>query len=351
MRIAIDIGYGYTKVVAEDGQRAVFPSVVAPVPPGTGALAEAFAGSATRDYCVTTWPRGRRDEARELLVGEAALASRGAMRAWEAEAADNPNLHVLAAVALALAGDDGPAEVAAGLPLGVYAAQRDSLKEALAGLDAVVMFDGDPDETRRAAVGSVFVFPQAAGAYYAACLTREGQVRDPALVRMPVGVIDVGYRTTDYLVMQRGPGGLAPRDDLSGSLEAGINHAVQDVRAAAEAAAGHPVDVVQVERALAWGDGRLYARGREIDLRRPHAEALKLLAERIASKVKLAWGDDADHLGAVLIAGGGGEALFPHLAAMLPAARLVPDALWANAEGYLAAQAAQALTVRAAANA
>lgn len=337
MRIAVDVGFGYVKCVGEDGRRAVFPSVVAPAPAAAGVLAQAMGKRAEVGYRLQAWPQGRPDQAREYLVGEAALAARGGSRAWEREAADNQHLHVLVAAACALVSHGGGVELAAGLPLGHYAGQRESLGAALGGMDVVVVVnEGAPVRVR---VDDVFVFPQGAGCYSAACLHPDGTVRDRVLIRQPVGVIDVGYRTTDYLVMQMGPGGLTPRDDLAGSLDLGMNQALQETAADLEARAGQPVDVVQVERALSWADGRLYVRGREYDAGTLHEEALRRLAERVAGRIKLAWGDEAEHLAAVLVAGGGGEALYPYLAAHFPAARLAEDAIYANAQGYLAAQA------------
>lgn len=339
MRIAVDVGYGYTKCVSEDGRRAVFPSVVAPAPAAAGVLAQVMGKRAEAGHRLQVWPQGRPDLVQAHLVGEAALAARGASRAWEREAADNQHLHVLVAAACALVGDGGRVELAAGLPLGHYAAQRESLAAVLGGMDLVVVVnEGVPVRVR---VDDVFVFPQGAGCYSAACLHPDGTVRDRVLIRQPVGVVDVGYRTTDYLVMQMGPGGLVPRDDLSGSLDLGMNQALQETAADLEARAGTPVDVLQVERALAWAQGKLYVRGREYDAAALYEEALRRLAERVAGRIKLAWGDEAEHLAAVLVAGGGGAALYPYLAAHFPAARLVPDALYANAEGYLAAQALQ----------
>lgn len=336
MRIAVDIGYGYVKALSETGKRAVFPSVVAPSPAG-GVLAGALGNGKGLDYRVGVRPFGRLGAEETMLIGEAALAARGAVRTWEMEATNNAYLPLLIAAGLGLVGDGEPVRLALGLPLAAYAAQRDGLRGVAEGLDLSVSLNGAP--AMRARVNDVFIFPQAAGAYYSACLNVHGGLRDASLARQPVGVVDVGYRTTDYLVMARGPGGLLPREDLAGSLDMGINTAHQAVRAEAEALARRPVDLVQVERALAWAEGSLYVQGREVSLRKALDAALAELAEQVVAKIKLAWGEEMDHLAAVLVAGGGGQALFPYLRDTFPAARLVPDPLWANAEGYLAAQA------------
>ena len=79
--------------------------------------------------------------------------------------------------------------------------------------------------------------------------------------------------------------------------------------------------------------GHLTVRGQSLDLRPAYRETLQSLAGRVATELQRAWGDHLDYLAALLVAGGGGAEIAPHLG--LPGVRVVGDAMYANAAGFL----------------
>ncbi|MGE5590177.1 MAG: hypothetical protein ACM3ZA_06115, partial [Bacillota bacterium] len=184
------------------------------------------------------------------------------------------------------------------------------------------------EEARYVQIGQVRVLPQGLGAYAAYAVSTPS---DLAAGR-PVGVVDVGYRTTDYLLLQPGTRGAVPDEARSGSIDAGIGQAYESVRAALQRETGLMIPAGVVEQALA-GNGSLPIRGQEYPLHALFSEAARGVAGRITAELRRAWADRLDFLRAILLAGGGGAALAPYLA--LPAGRVVPDAVFANAQGFL----------------
>jgi plasmid segregation protein ParM len=249
-------------------------------------------------------------EIEEYVLGEV-----DGRHTWGA-AAERPDylIHVLTALAV-LGGD----EVAVGLPLGQWmrADERRAIRSAIAGIEAEVRLDG---VVQRVRIGAVRVLPQGVGA------AAWAMHADPALEGRPLGIIDVGYRTTDYLMLRRGDRGLVPVEDACGTTDLGVGQVYAQVRD------GLPVQVPEgaVESALRHYEGRMWVRGQAVDLAPAVAKAAAALAGAVRAVVLRAWGDRADALGGILLAGGGGAVLSPHLGWPV-----VPDPEYANALGYL----------------
>lgn len=102
-------------------------------------------------------------------------------------------------------------------------------------------------------------------AYSAALLGSEGG----RLAGRLADVVDVGYRTTDYLLLVPGEGGAAlPDEARSGSVDAGRSQVVDAVRADVAAQGGVPCTPPEglVEATVSAGE-HLTVRGRAVDLR------------------------------------------------------------------------------------
>ncbi|RDV81789.1 ParM/StbA family protein [Ammonifex thiophilus] len=326
MKVAVDIGYGFTKAVSSSGGKVCFPSAVAPVPLDllAGALGRQGPGHRLRVRYLS-------GKVGERVVGEAALRGTAAVTTLNREKPED--LHdwcLLAAVYLAGGGGAGqfpePVDLAVGLPLAYYRSQRDALRERLLRLRAWVSVDGG--EERCVSFSRVLVLPQGAGAVAAF-----PDLLPPSGL---VGVVDVGEYTTDYLVLEaRGRGEFVPLLRACGSAEVGA-HLVREAVAAAyleKTGATLPRNLV----AAAVREGRAPFRGKEVDLSAEVELALRDAARAVAQAVLSAWKELADALSATVLAGGGslllGRSLFPSF----PGARLLPDPVFANALGFLRA--------------
>ncbi len=327
MFAAIDVGYGFTKALASPGGgRSIFPSAIAPAR-GSGDLAAALGGG-TVQHRMSVAIQGV--ELQEFLVGSAALAA-GATRSWSADGDGRQDYAVLVLAALAAVGASGLVDIALGLPLSVYLNkdERRRLRDHIWGLRAAVSWDGRASTTVEAA--SVKVLPQAVGAYYSALLGSDGA----RLAGQMVGVVDIGYHTSDFLLLVPGGDGVSVPDEArSGSLDAGMSQPIDAVRQYVSSKTGTPFAAPEgmIEAALRNG-GHLTVRGREIDVRSAYDEALRTLADRITSEIQRSWGQRIDFLSATLLAGGGGQEVAPYL--HLPAITVVEDPIYANAAGFL----------------
>lgn len=321
----VDVGYGFTKAVA-GAERAVFPSVTLPAP-DDGSLQEVLGGK-TLPHRVTIM-RSATGRMESWLVGDAALRS-GGHRSWGEDGREGYDVLTLAA--LGVLGASGPLAVAVGLPISVYRRKdyRSSLRRSLEGVAAWVSVDGR--EATLVDIESASVYPQGMGALVHLSATDEGVT----LRGKTLGVVDVGYKTTDYLLVSPGDDGSPVVDSArSGSLNLGMSQAVDATRQHLVSALGAvnvpPEDVVA--RALR-GDGSVTYRGRAIPVREAYDGACRRLAEDVASSLERLWGEQFDFLDATLLAGGGGADVAPYMAAK--GLRLMREPVFANALGFLA---------------
>lgn len=336
MRAAVDVGFGYVKGLADHGGRFRCPAVLAP--------------DEGDDALDTLWGEGvgpervrvdRDGQSATWLVGSSALSAPGATRPWAADATHRVGYDVLVATALAAMAPSGAEAVSVdlvlGVPLGLFGAQQEALSAAFHGRRWTVTRGRHRPIALH--VQTMLVAPQAAGAYYAEALTPAGAVRDARLLRQAAGVVDVGFRTTDYFLMAWDDNHLHPVRGLSGSLDSGYVDVLEAVRRRAGQVTGQMVDPMQVEAALRQGPGCLYAADRTVDLRSWAQEAGRAAGQRVADQIRLVWGQHLLTMGTVLLAGGGATALKEPLLALHPGARLVEDPMFANARGFLGLQA------------
>lgn len=206
--------------------------------------------------------------------------------------------------------------LAVGLPLAWYARERGPLAAALRGRPFRVArgaeaVTGWPDR--------VMVVPQGLGAAVAAL--------GPGDAPGDYVVVDVGYRSIDYLVV-RWAGGRAQADPTrAGSLELGMRAAFARAAAALEKETSIPWTAED----LPADGGDVTVRGQAVPVARWLAPATEALARQAHGAVAAALGPAFDRA-TVLLAGGGALALGT---AWPGPARVVPDPQWANAAGFL----------------
>src|SRR5699024_10848099 len=82
-------------------------------------------------------------------------------------------------------------------------------------------------KTMRVNIKNAIVFPQGASAIYTALLNSEGKYNHPELMNEGnlIGLIDIGYRTTDYVVVEMlKDGSFRPDIRLTASIDEGASN-------------------------------------------------------------------------------------------------------------------------------
>lgn len=305
MHVAIDAGHGYVKALSSRGGRAIFPALVHPAP-ATVNLG-AFGSSA-----IT------RIDDQAFLVGDA--ARRLGSPLWSRDKAVDDDTLRLILVGAAELGANGPVRLATGLPLAWFGDQQLSFKTSLRGFGGTVT---RPDGTQaRIWFESVLVLPQGVAA--AGPLLDDTQY-EPG----PYLIVDVGYRTTDFIIVAKEADGRLAFDPVAaGSLELGMHHV--DAALAEQLSTDHrtvftAAQVADVETVVVRGQRLSVSADRARHETRVARAIVKGLLERLDTQMDQV-------LGMVAVGGGSGA-----IARTIPGVITPINPQWANVRGYLAA--------------
>jgi plasmid segregation protein ParM len=97
-----------------------------------------------------------------------------------------------------------PVNLVTGLPIGHYRQHKDELARILQGEHKVAVTGADGKrEEKTVNVNKVRVIPQPFGSLFNMMLNDLGDLGDKRLVREKIGIIDVGFRTSDYTVSDK----------------------------------------------------------------------------------------------------------------------------------------------------
>ncbi|MEW5899819.1 MAG: ParM/StbA family protein, partial [Bacillota bacterium] len=304
--ISIDLGYGYTKGVSEK-KKVIFPSVVAPA--RDLVLADLSQNGIGHQVEIRTLS-GR---TKKYFIGELAIREGGQVATFTLERQKHmhPNHDVLILAAARLLGAKAGATLVTGLPVAYYRTQKDELARHLMGLHADVSMDGSP--FTRISYGKVVVYPQGAGA-----LLTAPELPPSGLVCL----VDVGYKTTDFVTAEIRDSQARPVSSLCGSIETGVYYAEAIAGNSYQAKTGAPANPARLPEILQVG--RFAFRGAEVDFRREAAAAREAVARTIADQVLTSLGNRADEIARFYLAGGGAEAL-PELVELLPGVVKLPE--------------------------
>lgn len=298
--IGLDLGYGYTKIVFEDGRRILYPSLVAPV-----AITSIDLGLSLSESTVQV-------EGADYVVGEEAVEAGWRFHEQYDGWWTSPTFKAL--VAFAARHVPEGAHVFTGLPLHIYgsaAAQTQVAEVVRKGLRA----------------SQVTVFPQGVGAFFAAIAAYadydEGRN----------AIVDIGMRTTEFV-------GMSNRQYLS-DLSCGKVMGVKELftRVAETLSQQHErrIDPYEVDLAI-QGLRSIKVKGEGLaqkvidDTLQPH---LKPFAERILAEMARLWGPGAPSFDRVIFCGGGALMLKLYLTGFRAKAEFLKDSQYANAYGYL----------------
>lgn len=303
--IGLDIGFGYTKCT--DGQRfLVFKSVY-------GEAAELqFREQLLSDPDEEEYLHVEIDDA-SYFVGE--LAERQSVERFftldqSQFVADFTKVLALTPLSTLVARQE-PVKLVAGLPISHYRRHRTELVNILKGQHPLVTVDknGQRHDTV-VRITDVKVVPQPFGTVMNLMLSDLGEVRDRRFLKEKIGVIDVGFRTTDYTIADR----TRYSERGSKTTDTGISRAYTAIAAKLQESSGVNVELYRLYDAVDRGSIKIH--GKRYDLKLVKEQAFSQLASTIATDANRLWTNDWD-MDRVMITGGGGAVLAPYMTKLL----------------------------------
>jgi plasmid segregation protein ParM len=324
--IGIDIGFGFTK--ATNGKESlVFKSVLGEATE-LQFREQILADSANEEHLQVEV------DGKSYFVGE--LAERQSnVRFFTLDQAQfisafARNLALCAAARLV--GGYIPVNVVTGLPIGHYSQHKEELARILQGEHRVVVTDADGKRQEKTInVNKVRVIPQPFGSLFNLMLNDLGDLGDKRLVKEKIGIIDVGFRTSDYTVSDK----MRYSERGSRTTDSGIARAFNVIATKLREKSGINVELYRLYGAVDRGSIKI--RGKEYDLKGITEQVFGQLATAVANEVDRLWVDDWD-MDTMVITGGGGAVLAKYLQPLLKG-HVTPidparDARLCNVQGY-----------------
>jgi len=314
----VDIGYGFTKVAGVDRISRVMPSIV-------GSNEELSYRSDLGDRIKIT-PLILNGHS--YLVGEAAKRiSRHRYRIFDSTWAESPYyllLFVSALMAMRIEKlPEDSAAVVTGLPVSHYTQERvKQIQELLGQADKVRTLSGEASMK----IEKVKVIPQPFGSYFDLVLNDEGKLKEPEKIRERVGIIDIGFQTTDLALA-------TPQfvEASSGSLEVGVRSVADQLSRDLSKSHSITLDTTEAEEVLRHGSMRIF--GEIVDLSEMIEIRTREVAEVILSFAHSLWGR-GEKLDRLILSGGGAN-IFRSYFSGYRNLHVPSDPSLSNVRGYL----------------
>lgn len=303
--LGADIGFGYTK--ATDGRQfQIFKSLV-------GEAIPVQFDETLLPTSVAQSPRHFEIGEEKVFVGELAeRQSRGRGFTLDPALFLEHYAKTLALASLAPYADHGdPVRLVTGLPISFFRKHRDVLTTLLQKRhNIIIVNDKGQAEEKQIYIERVRVIPQPFGSLFNLMLDDAGKVASQRFVSEKIGVIDIGFRTTDYTISDR----TRYSERGSASSDSGMSMAYSAIANVLQEKSGVNVEVYRLYEATQRGS--LKIKGTRYDLKPLLERACTQLATRIATEVTRLWADDWD-VDAVVLTGGGSTMLAPFLKDLL----------------------------------
>lgn len=326
-KIAVDLGYGYTKGINENEKTIVFPSIVGPGK--NRELAGALGAINTGIDKIHVEIDGTEYFVGELAIEESSQVSIGTL---DENKINHTHTKVLLATASALLVPQGykGIHLTTGLPLNDFVTQRVEFEKMLRGYETKIRFISGPliGKTSYVRFNNVTIFPQAAGAIYTEKLLRD--IHESGEL---TAVIDVGHKTTDFIVFRIKNGGLDLRADLSRTLDIGMSNVLSGLQNEFSNRTGKRLSYSKVF--MLFEKEKVKYAGQELDFKDFIQEAKKQVAKYIIDGIKSVWQDELPFIEQIYLAGGASQAMWHYLKELHPNSVLIKDAQLANVRGFL----------------
>ncbi|MBK5936591.1 ParM/StbA family protein [Halorhodospira halophila] len=319
--IGLDMGYGFIKI--DDGREGhVFPSVVGEGESGMPMSLGVAQRSGSSELRITYGGKS-------YLLGDYAIRhSRLAHRGLSPTRAEGDDLKILFLGALSLYAREtvNNFHVVTGLPPGRMH-MADDLVRQLRGDHEVIRHVGPSRFGVSIRLENIEVVPQPVGSFWAEVLDDRGQIRgDHPLLNGRVGIMDIGFRTSDFATVIDGeysPG-------FCKTVPLGISFGYEEI--AQELSTQYGLEREQYTLDEAIIQGQVNVNGRPVDIVELRDRIFGDIATKLLVEARSMWQiQEYDH---IIITGGGGRVLERYLRPELSQAQLAQDSVTANARGY-----------------
>jgi plasmid segregation protein ParM len=200
-----------------------------------------------------------------------------------------------------------PINVVSGLPIGYFKQNHERFNEILTGHHSVTYHSHNGEKTTREIyINKVRMLPQPLGSILNNLMDADGKIVDEDLAAQKVGVVDIGFRTTDFTVLDH----LRYIDRGSRTIDTGISKGFSVISNKLREKCGVGVELYRLYKAAE--EGTIKMRGHGFSFEKIRDQVYSQLAATIANDLDRLWADDWD-IDTIILTGGGCRELAKYL--------------------------------------
>jgi len=306
--LGIDIGFGFTK--ATNGQDTlIFKSLL-----GDAADIQFWAdfgdGDPTDHIHVTVGEQS-------YFIGDLAEQQSSVLHFTldqERLLTDYVKVLTLTAVGMLLpdeAASKAPVKVVSGLPIGFFKENQKRFHDLLLGQHSVTYHSPDGRRTtKEITVADVRMLPQPMGSILNLVMDESGRIANSDLAKQKIGVVDIGFRTTDFAIMDR----LRYLNRGSKTIDTGISKGFSVIANKLREKSSVNVELFRLYRAAETGT--ITMRGHGYSFPKIRDQVYSQLATSIADEIDRQWVNDWD-IETIFLSGGGSRELAGYLESLI----------------------------------
>jgi len=202
---------------------------------------------------------------------------------------------------------DVPLNLVSGLPIGFFKQNHERFNEVLTGHHRVTYHSHHGQTTTKELyINKVRMLPQPLGSVLNLLMDDNGNITNKALATQKVGVVDIGFRTTDFTILDH----LRYVDRGSRTSETGISKGFSVIADKLREKCGVNVELYRLYDAVESGSIKM--RGQGFNFAQFKDQVYSQLATTIANDIDRLWQDDWD-IDAIVLTGGGCRELAQYL--------------------------------------
>lgn len=226
-----------------------------------------------------------------------------------------------------------PINLVSGLPIGYFKDNHKRFDELLAGHHTITYHRHEGKEkSREIYINKVRMLPQPMGSVLNLLMDDNGKVGNQELAKKKIGVVDIGFRTTDFAILDR----LRYINRGSKTIDIGISKGFSVIANKLREKSSVNVEIYRLYRAAETGT--ITMRGHGFSFPKIRDQVYSQLATSIAEEIDRLWANDWD-IEAIFLSGGGSRELAGYLQPMITG-NVIPidpgqDARLNNVKGYL----------------
>jgi plasmid segregation protein ParM len=200
-----------------------------------------------------------------------------------------------------------PLNVVSGLPIGFFKQNHERFNEILTGHHTVSYHSHNGQQNiKEIYINKVRMLPQPLGSLLNLLMGDNGDIIDEELANQKVGVVDIGFRTTDLTILDH----LRYIDRGSRTIDTGISKGFSVIASKLREKCGVSVELYRLYKAAEIGSIKM--RGHGFTFTKIRDQVYSQLAGTIANEIDRLWTDDWD-IDTIILTGGGCRELFSYL--------------------------------------